>query len=433
MSGTKSSGFQSQLVKLLFIQLLVISAATLLGVYAATKIFEDVLIKQALKGEAEHYWSLYSKNNQQPLPDTDNLTGFLVAKDDDSSVPQALTTVAEGYGRVDFRGTRPIVYVSDQDGMRLYLIFEEESVRQLATYFGVVPLTVVLLLLYLLAWFSYHHARRVVSPVVKLAEILENYDWNKEKQLHVNLSEIRFASDKEAAILIEALRHFTERLSTFIERERNFTRHASHELRTPLAVIKGSLELLDREGLELSKKDAALKRIRNTTKEMEELIETLLLLAREEDISSVSLPISVNELALRLSEQIRTEVGSSNVGFDLQNNSELEVFAPEKVVSIILSNLIRNAFKFTQDGEVRLIINQDSVEVCDTGVGMTQEESSNVFDMFYRASDNSMPGYGLGLAIVKKLCDRLQWKVSVNSEKGKGTSFIVWFSQAEEK
>jgi His Kinase A (phosphoacceptor) domain. len=130
--------------------------------------------------------------------------------------------------------------------MRLYLVFEEQQIALLAFYFGVVPLSLALLLIYLFSWLSYRQSKQVISPVIKLARLVEKFDFRSQSLALLDLDDLRETSDSDVIKLIDAIDHFTECTEQFIKREKNFTRDASHELRTPLAVIKSSLALLQK-------------------------------------------------------------------------------------------------------------------------------------------------------------------------------------------
>ena len=93
-------------------------------------------------------------------------------------------------------------------------------------------------------------------------------------------------------------------MDTFIERERIFTRDASHELRTPIAVFKGSLDLLQRKSDRSEDDEKAFARMRRTVEDMEGLIETLLLLARGEEVERIHEIRCLNDLVPGFVEQL---------------------------------------------------------------------------------------------------------------------------------
>jgi len=169
------------------------------------------------------------------------MRGYLAADGDLTAIPPELREQLPGYRRINFEGHQPILHVSDFDGARLYLVFAAAKVSDLAFYFGVAPLSAVLLLIYCLAWYTYRLSLRAVSPIVQLAERLERSDLSLDRGIRLNLDELRHDADAEVAVMIDSLDRFTTRLNAFVERERDFTRDASHELRTPLAVLNASL------------------------------------------------------------------------------------------------------------------------------------------------------------------------------------------------
>ena len=425
----KKQGLHNKLIKAFLVQILLISLATLLGVFSAEKIVEKVLVRQALVGEAAHFWTRYQQNPDFPTPDTLNLKGYLAVDNSLANIPEPLQQRLPGYCRADFNGRKPIVYIEDHGNARLYLVFDEEQVANLAFYFGVVPLSLVLLLIYLFAWLSYRQSRNAISPVIKLAYIVEQFDFRRQSLAQLDLNELRRTSDSDVIKLIDALDHFTERLEQFIQREKNFTRDASHELRTPLAVIKSSLALLQKRSDFLPNENQSIARIDHTLRDMESLIETLLLLAREESSPLPEEDVLINDLLIMLMEQINQAIGNDKVSLEIEQNCLLLIPAAEKVLAILFSNLLRNAFIYTRQGVISITIGDRQVSISDTGIGMSQHQLEHVFEPFYRAHADSN-GHGLGLTIVTQLCNRYGWKLKIRSKQGEGTRITVIFPKA---
>jgi signal transduction histidine kinase len=427
--NTNKKGLQHKLVKAFLLQIALISIATALAVFAAAKVVEDVLIRKALQGEAAHFWALYRQNPEFPKPNTLNLKGYLAVNNDTINLPKELQLLKPGYFRTPFNGRQPIVYVEDNGNARLYLIFDEEQVSTLAFYFGIVPLSGVLILIYLFAWLSYKQTKKAISPVIQLAEIVEHFDFKNHSFAELDLGEIRKASDSDVAKLIDALDHFTERLQLFIEREQNFTRDASHELRTPLAVIKSALGLLQKRKDFQANEQQALLMIDKTLRDMGGLIETLLLLAREESSPVPEEPVLINDLIATLAEQVQRALGHQMVSVEIAQHCLLSVSAAEKVLTILFVNLLRNAFSYTPSGVIAISIDKQGVSVCDTGIGMEQQQLEKVFDPFYRVNADGN-GHGLGLTIVKRLCHQFGWTLTIRSKPGEGTCISVSFPKA---
>lgn len=420
-------GLHYKLIKAFLLQIILISAATIFGVFAAAKIVEDVLLQSALEGEAAYFWNLYQQDPVYPRPNTLNMTGYLALDDDFSKVPEALQHLQPGYARVDFSGRQPIVYVEDLNNARLFLVFDEQQVSDLSFYFGVVPLSLVLILIYLFAWLAYRQTRKAISPVVKLARLVDQFNFREQNLAELDLTSLRDSSDSEVLTLVDALSHFTRKLNSFIERERHFTRDASHELRTPLAVIKSSLALLKKRSDYQPNESKAILSIDRTVRDMEGLIETLLLLAREESSPLPEEEIVVNDLLKTLIEQLQRTIIKPQVNVIFQENQLLMITAPEKVLSILLGNILKNALSYTEQGQIVIDIDKHRLSISDSGVGIDADTLKKVFDPFYRVSSDSK-GHGLGLAIVKRLCNRFGWQLKVRSKPNEGTSVSVVFA-----
>lgn len=423
-------GLRAKLVRVYALQVMLISVAALVGLFMTYVIVQNVLTREALTTETDYFWAERAKDPQHPLPDVRNLLGYLSVGSDHSGVPEALHGMPLGFGTAKRLQGAPLVYVSERGDERLYLVFAEAQVLDLVLMFGLVPLAAVLLTVYLLLFLTYRLSHAAISPMLDLARAVEDYDFRSTERLQVPAASDDM--DRETRLMLETLEGFSARLEQFIERERTFTRDAGHELRTPIAVLKGSLDIFESTGHDLNDNQIkVLARMRRAVNEMETLLETLLLLAREEEVfipADGSEPYtSVNQVVAEEIELL-TELAEQNDNrIVLQEDGEAVCKAKPRVLGIIVSNLLRNALTYTQNGTVTVRIAPDHFVVRDTGVGIADEDQDKVFTAFYR-SDNtkhSASGQGLGLAIVRRLSQQLGWPVKVRSTLGEGTEFMV--------
>ena len=426
-----NGGLNTKLVRVFILQILAISIATILGVYAAAVVVEKVLVREALNGEAEHFWSNYRDNRDFPLPNTNNLRGYMARQSDYSGVPEWLRDEPVGFHRVtEGPESEPVVHVSDRGADRLYLVFDEVQVSALAFYFGIAPLTGVLLLIYILTWVGYVMSRRAVSKIVLLGDRVRNYDFDSGKFEKFCPQEFSDTADSEVVTLVNAFNQFIDRLESYIQRERNFTRNASHELRTPLAVVKANLDLLARFD-DPEKRQRTVERMLRTVRDMEALVETLLILARESESKLSWSSVVLNDLLADTLEQVeRALQPSDKIETGIKAKGLLEIDAPERVLAIVFTNLLRNALTYTEKGRVDVLIDSNGVAIKDTGCGMGESDLERMFEPFYRGHDRSNEGYGLGLAIVMRLCNRFGWTLHADSELGAGTEIRVEFPKA---
>ena len=405
----KRRGIHYKIIKAMAIQLLLISAVTLLGVYGAAKVVENVLIKQALEGEAEFFWQNYEQNASFNLPNTLNLTGYMSGDGVSDQVPDYLEALEIGYQRVDVDNKQPLVHISERFGKKLYLVFEEGQVARLSFYFGIAPLAFVLLIIYLPAWITYMLSRRAISPVVKLSRLMDSVEVSERADLKIDFSEIERNADAEVMTLLQAFDQYAERVNEYVTREKNFTRYASHELRTPLAVLKGSISLLEKQPLS-EPQQKVVSRMKPMIKEMEDLLEALFLLSRNQEPDISEEPLHINSIVKH--QLVRMRIS-------------------ERLLVICLNNIILNAFNYTEEGSIQVFIGRNFVRVSDTGIGMDRKSLQRIFEPFYRANreQEQVKGFGLGMSIVKRICDQMDWHISVDSELGKGTQIQLTLNE----
>lgn len=427
--NSKTVNLQSKLFRVFIGQALLISAAAIAGVYATAFVVENVLVRAALEGEADHFWEMHGKDPEFPTPNTQNLRGYLRSDLHHGVVPEELHDMNPGFGRHHLHGSAPIVHVSDHKDERLYLVFDEEQVSQLAFYFGIAPLSAVLLAIYLLMWLAFRQSSKAISPLVQLADQVAEIDPLKS-DLHALKFETPETTNTEVLVLINALDQFTQRLQSFLDRERAFTRDASHELRTPLAVIRGNAELM-LVSPDLNDEDrTAVHRIMATAHDMRELTETLLMLAHEEKDDIPQEDVIVNDLLEDLVGRLAPLLKESENNVEVEAKVLLQLRAPIQVVNILFTNLLRNAINHTRSGTITVLVHDQMVTVSDTGHGIDEESLKRIFEPFYRAEnadEMDTQGHGLGLSIVRRLCARYGWDVKATSAVGKGTSVSILF------
>lgn len=418
-------GLQHRLTRAYLIQVLLISAATVMGVVGTAMIMEQVLLKQALIKEADYFWQQRANDPDQHRPETRHLLGYLHGPRIQDPVPQALRELEPGYQRVQMDGADPIVYVEDKGEARLYLVFDEKRVTELATVFGVAPLILVLLLIYLSSFLTWRKSRQLVSPIVQLADALRSTPVDDPRGARPDLTsvEAEAEADSEIAVLVSALESYSDRLLRFVERERQFTRDASHELRTPLAVIRANLELLSMR----VESSPALRRIEDTVEDMDAVIESLLLLARGESQRLPAEDLIVNDLLFNLADRLEPLARRKGVEIGLEQESLLHVHVPETLLSIVITNLVRNAINYSGSGLVKVHVGASDILISDSGRGMTPEELERIMRPFERGEGSGEGGHGLGLAIVQRLCEYSGWRLEVASVLEQGTRVRVVF------
>jgi signal transduction histidine kinase len=426
------SGLISKINRAFFLQALLISIAAMLSVFFAKIVLEEILIKQAIKEEAEYFWQNYSKDASFPLPDTLNLTGYLNPEDLPPFLHKRLPEHT-GFHEYEDDTNRLVVYLSDVNNRRLYLVYNRGQVDSLAAYYGIFPLALVLIVLYLSLWFTYRFSRRTISPISQLARHINEIDFSSPNLSSADFSLLQdykslLSPDDDIQVLYDAIMRLGERLESFITRERNFTRDASHELRSPLTVINIAADMLLSEQ-ELSVPAVkTVHRIKRAVSNMEELTEAFLLLARESDKGLSQDKVCINDIVQEEIDRAQLLIQDKNLTISFSPENRLYAQASDKVVSVIVGNLLRNAILYTDEGAVQIKIIGDKVIIIDSGKGIPEQQVNDLFKPYYRGRNINTPGFGVGMTIVKRLTDRFNWPIRIDSTPGVGTSIEVQFS-----
>ena len=427
---TERSGLRRKIWVAFILQAAAISFAAVLGVYGASAVLKHVLIQRALQEEAGHFWARRDDDPAALVPDTYNMNGYLVRQGETSGLPDPLQALPVGFHSLPRSQGGSLVLVEDREGMRLLLLFKQEQVDSLAFWFGMAPLALVLAVVYIIAFATYRTSKRVVSPVIWLANQVQHWDPQHPDTNALRPENLPGDVVGETLTLASSLHDFASRIGSFVEREHNFTRDASHELRTPLTVIRVAGDMMDGDESLSPMSRRSLKRIRAAGRDMEALIEAFLILAREGDTGLPDDDFSVGAIACEEIDKARPLLAGKPVQLELRQEADLELHAPARVFSVMLGNLLRNACHYTDSGTVLVTVRRDSVQVADSGVGMSATELARVFEPFYRAGDGLKEGQGIGLSIVRRLSERYGWPVRLESEPGKGTTATISFPSA---
>jgi len=224
-----------------------------------------------------------------------------------------------------------------------------------------------------------------------------------------------------------------------------FLANMSHELRTPLNAIIGYSEMLQEQAQEQGISDFAgdLNKIQDAGRHLLSLISDILDLSK---IEAGKLELYLEDVPLpALIEEVRTIVGP----LAAKDSNRLHIECPSDIGALhtdrtklkqCLLNLLSNATKFTSNGAISLELKRQgpalSFVIRDTGLGMTPEQLSKLFQNFVQADASTTKRYGgtgLGLAITKRFCQALGGDVSVESEPGKGSTFTIMLPDRQSK
>jgi signal transduction histidine kinase len=229
-------------------------------------------------------------------------------------------------------------------------------------------------------------------------------------------------------------RHAVEPVRKAWEQQRDFLADASHELRTPLTVILTNLSLLrDEPDSQRFGRQRWLENMEEEIHHMSDLVDGLLFLARSDAKQKVlnCKPFLLSETIAGMVAAFRPLARGKKVELRLYCNEDVWLDGDETRMRQVAENLLNNALRHTPEGgRIEISMNRNdgkiTLTVADTGEGICAENLQHIFQRFYQGDPSHSRGKGgLGLAIVKSIVENHGGKVSVSSQVGEGTEFLV--------
>ena len=225
----------------------------------------------------------------------------------------------------------------------------------------------------------------------------------------------------------------------------DFLNNMSHEIRTPLNAVIGYTDLLLKSNLDETQTQY-LNRVTSAANSLLDLLNDILDFSNIESGKIViqSIPINLRQLLEQILNEIKLQSNKKNilVSFHIANDFPQFIISDPVKLKKIIANLISNAFKFTEEGEIEIEIKVNSYipeenkviilfSVKDTGIGISKEDQSKIFAAFSQvdtSTSRKFGGTGLGLSISNQLLKLLHSKIEVKSELGKGSEFYFYLT-----
>lgn len=375
--------------------------------YVAIQQIENDVVDTRLKRAADQLIARYWQGLPQDLP-------LKVAMYHGENVPAPLRQLQPGLYELDHEALH--VLVRDSRGVRFVLTDDESDFEHIvfeaylalaAAFLACVGLAVLL---------GRVTASRVIAPITALARAVETgRDTHEFPSLR--------ATD-EVGVLARVLVERTEALQKLLARERWFVGDVSHELRTPLTIMLGAAEVLSARLRQHCDLLPVVERIRRTAADTTERVSALLLLSRSPE--SVGTPRTALLPVIRQEmERCQAYLEGKPVVLSLVTEQEVYVNARPELVGMAIGNLLRNACQFTDQGEVRVILEGARLLVEDSGAGVPIAIRDRLFERFVQSRPDPATGTGLGLAIVRRVADHLGWTISFEDRPGGGSRFIL--------
>jgi len=237
----------------------------------------------------------------------------------------------------------------------------------------------------------------------------------------------------EINLIAKSFNHLMEELEQAFILQKTFVANASHELRTPVTRIMMNAELALSKERDHTAYEKVIASMLEDAEKMEHIITGLLALAKMdlELIYSQLILIRLDHLLLKIQAEWKAQKNLDlKITYQNHIDPKPEILANAVLLQIALDNIISNAFKFSDNQQVSVVVeateNDFLIHITDNGTGIAIEEQENIFKPFYtRAKDFGRQGAGMGLYMAQKIIDLLKGEITAtNLEKG-GCTFTV--------
>ncbi|WP_096085824.1 sensor histidine kinase [Agaribacterium haliotis] len=384
---------------------------------------EDTMFQRLLSDEAKRAETQLERGDV--VSPTLSYVDFYSTK---AQLPRAVLDVLEHEPqRIEFPGPGQRHYhlVELSHGYLLAEVSDHLVVRKAKSAMALLQLFVMFIIVLIIALLAWLLARRLVQPIQQLNTLVSkmgNQALPQGFSAEFKRDEIgMFARELDAAM---------QRLQAFIQREQDFTRDVSHELRTPLAISQGALCLLADSELDADQRKL-LHRLQAAQDQMQQCIEALLTLAREQGFDEAPVPvlalleaaiIECSECLGKEGKLLQTKL--EQLDLELKVEPELVLQSNEQALRIIVCNLLANAFIHCKSAKICIAADAQCLTITNVGDQIDSDLLERIFQGGVKGAQSQ--GYGIGLALVKRLCERLSVAVSIENTKQGVCARLSW-------
>jgi signal transduction histidine kinase len=268
-----------------------------------------------------------------------------------------------------------------------------------------------------------------LHPILKITNDLKII---RSTSLDKRLTLTRYKNDEINQLSI-TINNLLEHLEQSFNDQQSFISHASHELRTPLTKIFGKAEVTLKNDREKEEYKLTLQGIIKEAEKLDILISSLLELAQSGIDTAELQKIQLDELLWEVVDEWGSKPGLVKVNYNLPEDPEKYIIqGNRRLLFIAISNILKNALKFSGDKEVLCDISCNEkgvlITIKDRGIGIDPKELQYIFQPFYRAPNAfKHPGSGIGLSLAEKIIRLHNGKIEVNSIMNRGTVFTISF------
>jgi signal transduction histidine kinase len=409
----------------LFLSTALIASAILLLGRALNERAELTVWEAVLTNALEHVLARRADDASYPLPAAGTLYAYALdrRRPDLSALPPALRALPPGlHDDVALDNGQAAVLVRDVGDQRMYMLIDISGFETIEHSMIDTLVAIMVAVTVFLAWFGWWASGRLLQPLSEFAIGID--------RLVPTLRGGRVAFDRhdgrEIVAIGNAVNGLLDRIDGYVAREREFITTASHELRTPIATIIGAAELTEAHPDLTDALRRPLGRIQSAAREIDQLIQVLLVLAKApERIMESADVFSLDELVAEVVDDHRPLTAAKSLEISTGTLTPCRIRAPQRIAQVALANLVRNAIEHSDHGAILVSIDPAGlVRVTDPGHGAAAHEIGQLYAALARRGDAGFGG-GIGLELLARICEHLDWVLRIEAVTDGGTSALL--------
>jgi len=375
-------------------------------VYYSNEILEDDLLAKQTNFELKNIQDLLANDPNAPLPKSASLSIYLASRQASRPLPEYLGKLTEGiHHDIKVADKSYHVLIAPNGDDRIYLQYDITEIERTEELLNIILLVAWIVLIVVLFFIARILSKKLSGPIAQLSHDLSNLNPD---QRGIRLSD--HFEDDEVGRIAQAFDSYTSKMDSYVEKQIGFAAMASHELRSPLTIVQTSADLIAYRDND-PEIEPYLEKIQRSSANMANMIHALLAVTRDQPTRNADQNTQLQPLVDEILVSMKNEIRAKQI--EIENNlaPEIHIKADKTLLTVVLTNLIKNGVKHGQDSSIRIEMEGPFLSITDSGIGIDSDELQHIFDFGYRGQNSQ--GYGVGLYISKLICDYQGWSLDL--------------------
>jgi len=407
--------FSNLLASFIFLSLLT------LVIYYSNEHLESQLLDIQVSTELESIKNKLKHSPDLELPRTAHLSVYLNNRHESDPLPLFIQDLKIGTHH-EFENNKHSyqITVEPYGDYKIYILYDITAIEESDNQLCIIIFSSWLLLFTMMVVLSNRLSYSISKPIQKLSEHVSNI--NPDQRGVEIKGQFKHAEINNIA---QAFNLYLDKMDDYVTKQMAFSPMASHELRSPLTVIQTSADLIGSLNSDASTQEHVNKILRSTNN-MAQLVHALLMVTRDKHAELERKSLNIKSIVGKLIDSYLLEANNKQCHIVNHVQADANIIGDETLLTVVLSNLIKNAIKFNRQSNIDIKFNDQTLEVIDDGQGIETQNLDQIFNFKFKG--NNSQGFGIGLYISKLICDHQNWFLEIVKNKNQGITVRIKFN-----